>query len=173
MNKSPFRWWKLIAVWLTFLLLHFSYETFPNTLFKIIGEEGETTFFHMKMLFFAYVFISIIEYFVHRKEIASTESFVYTRILLAVAYPWMTITIWFTMQALGFPFEESVFEIVYANITTLLGIYLALRLEEALLPVTYRGATKWMLILLLATALLSYIAFSFNTPTEFFITPAY
>ena len=95
MAKPKLQWWKLIATWILFLGLHFSYETFPNTLFKIIGEEGETNYFHMKMLFFAYVFTSIVEYFIRRKKLVSHQNFAYSRMLIAVIYPWITITMFF------------------------------------------------------------------------------
>ncbi len=60
-NQTKFAWWKWLSTWFIFLLLHFSYENFPNALFRIIGEEGETNYFHMKMMFFAYIFTTLIE----------------------------------------------------------------------------------------------------------------
>ncbi len=62
---------KFIATSGVFLLLHFCFETFPNVVFRVIGEEGETTFFRMKMLFFAYLFTSIVEFLVRRRGLAS------------------------------------------------------------------------------------------------------
>ncbi|MCX7030175.1 MAG: hypothetical protein NTU62_08655 [Spirochaetes bacterium] len=93
MTRARFPWLKFLATWGVFLLLHFSYETFPNMLFKVIGEEGETTFFHMKMLFFAYLFTSIVEFLVRRRRIAAVGQFVSARLLVAVAYPWLAITL--------------------------------------------------------------------------------
>jgi hypothetical protein len=171
MNKAKLSWIRMVATWIVFLLLHFSYETFPNTLFKIIGEEGETTFFHMKMLFFAYVIVAVVDFLIRRKSIPSNSNFFFSRMLIAVAYPWLTITLWFTALALGFHLPEIPWEIIYANITTLLGIYLAVRLEEVLEPVEFRPALKGLVILLFIAAVLSYVAFSLNTPIDFFTTP--
>ena len=171
MIKPRFAWWKFITTWIFFLLLHFSYETFPNPLFKIIGEEGETTFFHMKMLFFAYLFSSLIEYFVERKHIQNLGTFIYARMLISVAYPWLTITAWFTVEALTHKMLTMPWEIIYANLMTLFGIYGALRLEEVFTSQYLRPALKGFIWLLFAAALISYISFSFNTPVDFFTTP--
>jgi len=170
-THQRFAWWKLIAVWVGFLLLHFSYETFPNTLFKLIGEEGETTFFHMKMLFVAYVFVTVVEYVVRRSSITSLRDFACPRALIAVAYPWLTITMWFVAEAVGIGMPNMAVELVYANVATVLGIYLALRLEEALDPVVFRPSAKAMIALVFVCAIVSYTAFSFTEPMPFFTTP--
>ena len=169
--RPMFMWWKLISTWIVFLLLHYSYETFPNTLFKIIGEQGETNFFHMKMLFFAYIFTSIAEYVINRKKIASLDNFVYTRLVVAVAYPWLTITMFFIPQVISGDMLGMPWEIVFANVVTLIGVYLALRLEEAMASIKYRPALKATIWLVFLSALASYVAFSFNVPEHFFETP--
>ncbi|MDH4140074.1 MAG: DUF6512 family protein [Coriobacteriia bacterium] len=171
MNPKRFSWWKLVAVWALFLVLHFSYETFPNMLFKLIGEEGETTFFHMKMLFFAYLLVSIVEFVARRKTLVSTSSFASSRALVSVAYPWLTITIWFFAEAVGLTMHNLAVELVYANLATLLGIYMALLMEEFLGGLDFRPSAKAMIALVFACALLSYTAFSFTTPQPFFTTP--
>lgn len=164
-------WWKLAVVWVLFLALHFSYETFPSLLFKLIGEEGETTFFHMKMLFVAYVVVSLVEFAVRRSVLASPDGFIYSRALVAVAYPWLTITMWFTAEALGFGMPNLAIELVYANVMTILGIYLALRIEELLDGVKFSPSLKAMTVVVFACAVLAYASFSFKTPMPFFTTP--
>jgi len=62
MPRPKFLWWKFIAVWIGFLLLHFSYGWFPNLFFRIIAEPNETVFFHMKMLFVAYSVCTLVEF---------------------------------------------------------------------------------------------------------------
>lgn len=171
MKSSKFNWVKLLAVWGTFLLLHFSYETFPNILFQIIGEVGETNYFHMKMLFFAYVLVTLVEFILQRNKISNPAAFLNKRALIATSYPWLTLTIFFTTQALTGGMLEMPWEIIWANLATGLGIYLALRLEEALDEVEFRPSLLWMVWVVFALALMTYIVFSFNTPEHFFETP--
>jgi hypothetical protein len=173
MTKPKFLWWKLFAVWIGFLLLHFSHETFPGPFFRLFGEANETTFSHMKMLFFAYLIISLIELAIRRKKLALPQTFFYSRSLIAVAFPWLTITMWFTAEAVGLKLPIIPWELIYANIFTVLGIYLALRMEEVFEGVTLRPALKGMILLVLITALISYAAFSFSPPVHFFTTPPY
>ena len=99
------------------------------------------------------------------------DTFIYARLFIAVAYPWLAITIWFTAEAITGEFLPATLEIIYANITTLIGIYIALRMEELFAGVTLRPAFKGSVILLFLTALLSYTAFSFNPPAHFFTPP--
>jgi hypothetical protein len=171
MTRTRFPWLKFLGTWGLFLLLHFSFETFPNVLFRVIGEEGETTFFHMKMLFFAYLFASTVEFLVRRKRLAAAGQFVSARLLIAVVYPWLAITLWFTAQALGLHIPVIPWEIVYANVATAIGVYFALRLEEVLDAASFRPALHALVAVVFAAALLSYVAFSIATPTDFFTTP--
>jgi len=172
--KNPkLLWWKLISVWIGFLLLHFSYKTFPGPFFRLFGEANETTFLHMKMLFVSYVIVTLIELIVRRSRIGSVDTFLYSRALIAIAYPWLTITMWFSAEAIGIRLPVIPWELIYANIFTLLGIYLALRMEELFEGVKIRPAMKAMVILVFLTAILSYAAFSFTPPVHFFTTPPY
>jgi hypothetical protein len=172
MINYRFPWWKLLAVWIGFLLLHFSYETLPGLFFQVLAEKNETTFLHMKMLFVSYILITLVEFFIRRKKLTSPGDFIYSRLLLAVAYPWLTITFWFTAESLGFHIPVIPWELIYANITTLLGIYLTLRLEEPFDRLSFRPATRVMILVLFSVAILSYVAFSFQVPQPFFTSPA-
>ncbi len=125
----------------------------------------------MKMLFFAYLFVSIVEFFVDRKKIGSVQNFVYTRLLVSIAFPWITTNVFFFVQALTGEMLELPWEIIYANAMTIFGIYFALRMEAALVDIEYRPAFKYSTLLIFLVALFVYVAFSFNTPEHFFTTP--
>ena len=166
--RAKFQWWKWLAIWGFFLMLHFSYETFPNPFVLIFGEQSEATITHMKMTFWAYLFASIVEYFRNRASIKSAAQFVYTRLFVAVAYPWLVITVWHTTLALGIILPEFPWEIIYANVTTAIGIYIALRLEEVMdTAAEYRPAFKTVIIMLFLLALLTYTSFTFKMPEGF------
>lgn len=171
MKRSKLNWWKLILTWVFFLGLHFSYETFPNLLFQIIGEVGETTYFHMKMLFFAYIFSSVIELVVQREAHTNFSNFIYARMFVAAAYPWLTISIFFLSEAITGGMLAMPWEIIYANVVTVIGIYIALRIEELFEERELRPALKSSIALLFLVASFTYIAFSLNTPEHFFQTP--
>jgi hypothetical protein len=163
--KTKFQWWKWLTVWGFFLLLHFSYDIFPSKVILVFGEQSEAVITHMKMVLWAYLFASLIEFFVYRNKIKSLSQFIYTRLLLAIVLPWLVITLWHTAIALGILLPEIPWEIVYANITTALGIYVGLRLEEALDHIEYyRPAFKAVIVMMFLLTLLTYISFSFSAP---------
>ena len=101
--------------------------TFPGPVFRILAEDHEATYFHMKMLFLAYVVVSLVELLVRRRRLRSVATFLYSRGLIAVLYPWAAITMWFTAEALGLRIPVIPWEIIYSNVFTAAGIYLALR----------------------------------------------
>ena len=72
------------------------------------------------------------------------------RMLVAVAYPWLTITMWFTAEALGFRLPAAPWEIIYANVVTVVGIYLAVRLDELFDQVEFRTSLKVLVALTFA-----------------------
>jgi hypothetical protein len=163
--KTKFQWWKWLVVWGFFLLLHFSYDLIPSKVVLIFGEQSEAVITHMKMVMWAYLFASLIEFILHRKKIESVDQFTYSRLLVAMVLPWLAITIWHTAIAVGILLPEKPWEIVYANVTTALGIYVGLRIEEALDQINYyRPAFKAVIIMMFVITLLTYISFSFNAP---------
>jgi hypothetical protein len=170
MSKTRFSWLKFLAVWIGFLLLHFSYGTFPGLFFRIIAEANETVFFHMKMLFVAYSLVSLVEFFIRRNRIKSSSNFFTSRGLIAVAFPWLAITFWLLAWAIHIKLALAP-ELIFANLTVMLGIYLAIRLEEGLDQVEFRPALKGMILFLYLSAVLVYVSFSLNPPIHFFTTP--
>jgi len=124
----------------------------------------------MKMLFVAYSLVTLVEYGIRRKKIKSGSNFFASRGLIAVAYPWLAIIFWFLAWALNIKLPLAL-ELVFSNITVILGIYLALRMEEILDQVELRPAFKWMVLFLFLAAMLVYISFSLNPPIHFFTTP--
>jgi hypothetical protein len=162
--KTKFPWWKWFAVWGMFLVLHFLYKVIPHPITLIFSEQTEATVTHMKIAFWAYLFVSLIEYGARRQQIAAAQQFIYTRLLVAIAYPWLTITIWHTALALGIEFTE-IWEIIYANITFVIGVYSALLLEEILDTVkAYSPVFKSVIVMLLLLSILTYTSFTLKEP---------
>ena len=125
----------------------------------------------MKMLLFAYAVVSLVELAARGRRLRSVASFLASRAQIAVLYPWAAIMMWFTGEAVGLKIPLIPWEIIYANVFTAEGIYLALRLEEALDGVDFRPAVQWTIALPFTTAAVSNVAFSLNVPVHFFTTP--
>jgi hypothetical protein len=164
--QRKFQWWKLIAGYLLFLFFHQVYDILGGgRLGAILGEGIESIYAHMKMYFYAYLIVSVIDYFLRRKELIST--FWYSRMLIASSFPWMSIAIWFVPEALGI--DISSFELLYSLTLTLIGLYFAFRLDDDLEKVEFGRAAKILIWIAFTAALITYIGFSFNPPDNFFI----
>jgi len=168
--REKFPWWKLIVGYLFFLFFHQIYDILGGgTLAAILGEGIESIYAHMKMYFYAYLLVCLIDYFLRRGQINSLGSFWYPRMLIASSFPWMSIAIWFIPIALGF--ELGNYDLTYSLALTVLGLYFAFRLDDGLERVEFRPALKAMIWLAFLAAFITYIGFSFQVPDNFFIAP--
>lgn len=168
--NTKFRWWKLIAGYLFFIFFHQIYDILGGgVVATILGEGIESIYAHMKMYFYAYVLVSIIEYLMRRRQIASADSFWTTRALIAASFPWMSIAIWFIPVALGFELGNN--ELAYSLVMTALGLYFAFRMDEGLEGVEFRPALKALVWIAFLAAVITYVGFSFQVPDNFFIAP--
>lgn len=166
--REKFPWWKLIVGFLFYLFFHQIYDVLGGGMLgAILGEGIESIYSHMKMYFYAYLVISAIDYFRLRRQIASAGSFWMSRMLIASSFPWMSVAIWFVPVALGI--ELGRFELVYSLTLTVLGLYFAIRLDEAFESLEFRPALKSLILLAFLAALITYIGFSFQVPDNFFI----
>jgi hypothetical protein len=166
--KPKFLWWKLIVGYLFFIFFHQVYAILGgNTLGAILGERFESIYTHMKMYFYAYLCVSAIDYFLRRKQITLTGTFWTTRMLIASAFPWMSIAIWFIPNALGF--DLGSYELAYSLVLTIIGFYFAIRLDEGLENIQFRPALNALIWFAFAAALITYTGFSFHVPNNFFI----
>lgn len=167
---QKFPWWKLITGFVLFIIFHQSYDLMGGGMISaVLGERFESIYSHMKMFFYSYLVISAIDYFIHRRQIPSANTFWMARMLIAAAFPWMSIAIWFIPIALGFDLGN--YELYYSFLLTILGLYFAFRLDEGLENVQFRPALQAMIWLAFAAAFITYIGFSFHVPDNFFIAP--
>lgn len=65
---------KATALQVLFLILYYLYDFFSNNLIRLISGIDEIVYQHMKIGFFAYVTLVIIEYLINRKNKNSTKN---------------------------------------------------------------------------------------------------
>ena len=169
-GKSVF--WKVVVIWFTFALLHYINKWFPNPIFAFFGETAgaATVWGHLKMNFWTYVFVTIGEFFVFRKKIVDASQFLYTRLLSAVLYPWLSMTFYMTGSALNGGLQPiRPIELSFSLLSNVFGAYLIVRLEQVFDDVKFRKATQWTILFFFIIAMIQYISFELNTPWwEFF-----
>ena len=160
-------WWKLIVGFIFYLFFHQIYDIFPGSIVgAILGERISGVYPHMKMLFYAYLFVSLIDYFLRRNTV-DVKSFLYARMLTLSAVPWMMIATYYSLEAVGIPLPGRT-ELIWGIFMTLVGLYFCIRLEEPFEGMSLGNAARTMIVLAFAGTFITYIGFSFHVPDNFF-----
>jgi len=164
---------KLLGFWASFLILHYSYDFLPILPIKIISGINESFFQHIKVGFFAYLIVNLVEYLIRRKEIEDKEGFIFTRLFSTTILPWFIFVIWFIAPAYYGPIDNLALEILYANIALILSGICILAIEQTMESVTFQSLSKVVIISLFFVSISLYIIFTFNLPwADVFAVPS-
>lgn len=166
MNRR-FPWAKFLAGFALYIFFHEIDRFLPGVLGTIFGEGIESVYAHMKMLFYSYLILSLIDYFRLRSG-GLPRSFVYSRMLILSAVPWMMIIVYYAVEAVGILLPRAV-DLTWAMIVTGFGLYFSIRLDESFDAMELRPALKSTIVIAFLAALITYIGFSFQIPDNFFI----
>ena len=165
--QTKFPWWKLIAGYLFFVVFHQIHDWTGGSIIGVIfGEKIEAVYPHMKMVFYAYLLVSIIDFLLRRKTV-HLQPFLFARMLILSAMPWMMIAMFYAPQAVGLPIVGTV-ELVWGIIMTGVGLYFCIRMEEPFEAMPLRNSAKAMIALAFLATVITYIGFSFAVPDNFF-----
>jgi len=155
---------KLLGFWAGFLILHYSYDFLPILPIKLISGINESFFQHIKIVFFAYLIVNLVEFFARRKDLENRENFILTRLFSTTILPWIVFIIWFIAPAYYGPIGNVAVEILYANIALLLSGFCALVIEQTMDGIPYRNLSKVVIIVLFVISMSLYIIFTFKLP---------
>jgi hypothetical protein len=168
--RTKFPWVKFLLGFGLYLFFHEIDRLLPGSIVGVILGEGiESVYAHMKMLFFAYLFLSIIDFFKFRKA-GFPASFFHARMLILAAVPWMMIVVFYALEAVGISLPRVV-ELTWGILMTGFGLYFSIRLEEPLEGIELRPALKGTILIAFLAALITYVGFSFQVPDNFFLAP--
>lgn len=169
--REKFPWAKFIIGYVLYIFFHQIYDILGgSTLGALLGEGIESVYAHMKMLFYAYLLLSAFDYFRFRRAGNVPVSFIFSRMLILSAVPWMMIIMYYALEAMGIVLPRTM-DLIWALIATALGLYFSIRLEESLDGMEARPALKAMITIAFVSALITYVGFSFQVPDNFFIAP--
>lgn len=164
--------WKVLAFWFVFLTLYGLYKFFPVFLLSLISGITESTFQHFKAGFFSYLIVNIVEYAWNYHKIEHRESFIYSRLAATIFLPWFIFLLWYLAPAVIGRWPNNTYEIIYANVITLLVGYCTVTLEAGLEKIKYLGRQKAVLVTLFLVSILLYTVFTFRLPwADVFIEP--
>jgi len=154
---------KSLCVQIVFLLIHYSYDWFPNGITRIFSNTSEAVFQHMKVGFYSYGFVSLIEYFMNRVK-TDQPSYGFARLTTTVFYAWPMFILFFAPAAYYGQYGTDLAEIISANIilflTSMIAVIFETEFEKIELSVDYK-----VVIVILGLVFLSLLViFSFRYP---------
>jgi hypothetical protein len=155
---------KVILLQVLFLLLHYLYNWFPNNVTAIISATDESIYQHMKVAFFSYIIVSLIEFAICHKRIESRARFFHTRALTAVLFSLLVIVWYYTSCAYFIKFDNLFLEVLFANIATILTSITGLHLEQHLEQIDFSLGMKRLSVAIFVVKLSEYIIFTYRLP---------
>ena len=158
---------------LFFMLLHFAYDWFPNVIVGIFSGVNEAVWQHMKIGFYSYLIIMVIEWALFRKKLSNRTSFFFSRIFMALLYPWIMFILFFITRVI-YPWEFSeIVEIITAiSITYVSGVFSGY-IELDLVKIQYGKRLKVLIIILTIFLVIEFTAFTFYLPWHDVLTDPY
>jgi hypothetical protein len=130
----------------------------------MISGTDESVYQHMKIGFFAYITLVLVEYLIIRKNIISNNQFIFSRLFTASFYPLVMMVIYLLGPMVFGQFQSILAEIIFANVAlflTSLSAFIIERQVESSLPLL---GFKIVVIALFFLSLLQFIVFTIELP---------
>jgi len=155
---------KGVLFWVVFMLMYALQKILPYIPVTLFVAVDESNFQHFKASFFAYLFLSVIEFLIFRKRIVNKKSYCFARLTATIFTPWIVFLTWYVIPAVYGRLPGNVLEIVYGNIITLIVGILAVILERGFEQIVYNKPLIVTLLGLFAISIMLYIVLTFNLP---------
>jgi len=159
---------------LSFSLFHFGYEVTQWSFLTPFCGVNESVFQHMKMAFWGYILLSIIEYFRIQKKIKQKiVNFFYSRTLSTIILPWITIVLWYLLPALYGRAESLIIDLLWAIFVTYISALFVIRIEKEIEKNRFHTGTKIAILILLVISAFLFVWFTYSLPwLDLFENPA-
>jgi len=163
---------KALLFLIIFIILHFAYDLTHWSFLAPFCGVNESVFQHLKMAFWSYFFVSLIEYSIVRRKL-SRKFFWYPRLLSAIIVPWFAMLIWYLVPALHGRVESLALEVLWSIFTTYSSGIIGAVVEGNIEVISeFRLEFKIAILTLFVTSAFLYVWFTYNPPwIDVFINP--
>ena len=163
---------KVILYQVLFLVVHYSYDWFPNSLTRFFAPTNESIYQHMKGAFYTYLLLICIEYILTHKSIISKSRHFHARLAGLVVVSLFIVPYYLLGPALFIKFENIASEIIFANLALLATSTSAFLFETAFEKNDQTAGVKIVLGTLFLVMLLEFTIFNNRLPWfDIFATP--
>lgn len=159
---------KILIYTIFFSVLHFAYELTGWEFLRIFCGTDESVFEHLKMGFWAYFFVSVIEFSVTKKR----ENFFASRLFANVLVPWFIVVVWYLVPALFGKVESLAIELLWAFAVVIVSGLFAVVIEKQLEPLRPSKSFNIAVWVLFICSVIFFVRFSFAKPwVDVFVDP--
>ena len=146
------------------IVLHYTYKFFPNVVFQIFSAIDESVFQHMKIGFYSYIILTIIEYLAFKKKIVNKTKFLFSRIFSAFFYPWVIFMFFFFTRVI-YPWQmHFVVEIISAQAVVYVSALILGFIELDTIKIEFGKRLKVISLILIILLVIEFTAFTFYLP---------
>jgi len=150
---------------LAFCLFHYGYELTGMAFLKPFCGINESVFQHLKMAFWAYVLLSLVEFsLLKKRQDTRIKNFVHSRMLSTVLLPWVILLIWYLLPGVFGRVESLFVEVLWAVLVTYLSGLFVAQIEKEVEKVQFQTATKVVLITVTAISAFLFVLFTYRLP---------
>lgn len=167
-KKSTCKWKRILLkalfTQIVFLILHYSYDFFPNPIIALFSGISEAVFQHMKIGFYSYGLVSLVEFILNRDKASDLANYGFARIAGSVYYCWPMFILFFTPPAFYGQYSTILAEIISANIILYLTSVVVIILENQFQSTNQSREFRWTVIILFFLLVSLFTIFSFRNP---------
>jgi len=158
---------------LAFCVFHYGYELTELAFLKPFCGTNESVFQHLKMAFWAYVLLSVLEFaLLKRRKDTTARNFMYSRMLSAVLVPWVILLIWYLLPGVIGRVGSIFIEVLWAVLVTYLSGLFVAQIEKEVEKVEFQVATKVVLVALTVVSAFLFVLFTYRLPwIDLFVDP--
>ena len=146
-----------------FIVLHYLYKWFPNIIFSLFSPINESVFQHFKNAFYSYIILTLIEYFIFRKQIQDKNKFFFSHMLSAIIISWFIFILFLTL-AMFYGERYFIVEIIYAQIVVYITAILVSIFEQEFKNLEFSKRFKVLIIVLSIYLVVEFTVFTFKLP---------
>jgi len=172
MNKNLYIYLKGLFFLTIFSIFHFAYEIFPSPVLVPICAINESVWQHLKIAFFSYFVLNLVEFVFRRRSIQNKSGFIFSRLLTTIVIPWFVFILWYTMAAFYGRLEILLLEVIFASIVTLLSGTVCATIELNIEDKHFTRNFKAFILIIFVISASLYVIFTYKLPwIDVFIVP--
>mgnify|MGYP000695747980 CR=1 FL=1 len=157
----------------SFCLFHYGYEITELAFLKPFCGTNESVFQHLKMAFWGYALLCLVEFFLLRRHPKNeVNNFLYSRMLSAVLLPWVVLLTWYLLPAVLGKVKSLFFEVLWSVLVTYLSGLFVIQIEKETEKTRFEIGTRVTICALVAISAFLFVMFTYKLPwIDLFVNP--